>query len=60
MIDNWEQFFCAVATMREHQKVWSKTRDPIALKNAIDIEKIVDDCITARQARQKTSKGALA
>ena len=60
MIDNWEQFFSAVATMREHQKVWSKTRDSIALKNAVDIEKIVDECIAARQTRQETTKGALA
>jgi hypothetical protein len=51
MIESWEQFFGAVSRMREHQKVYFQTKDPIALGEARKLEKLVDECIADRQER---------
>ncbi|MDR0583190.1 MAG: hypothetical protein LBG57_02415 [Treponema sp.] len=51
MIESWEQFFGAVFRMREHQKVYFQTNDPIAKEEARKLEELVDDCIAARKAR---------
>ncbi|MDR0387257.1 MAG: hypothetical protein LBH57_04400 [Treponema sp.] len=54
MIKNWEHFFSVVSTMRKHQKVYFKTKDPVALGQARKLEEIVDECIAARIARSDT------
>lgn len=53
MIENWEQFFGAVAKMREHQKVYFASRDQLALQMSKRFEEIVDDCIAERAARNE-------
>ena len=53
MIENWEQFFGAVAEMRKHQKVYFASRDQVALQMARQFEKIVDDCIAERAGRHQ-------
>jgi hypothetical protein len=42
-----------VKRMREHQKVYCETRDPVALGMSKKLEKIVDDCIAERDRREK-------
>jgi hypothetical protein len=56
MIESWEQFFDAVSRMREHQKVYSRTNDPVALGMARKLENLVDDCIANRKARRDVQK----
>jgi hypothetical protein len=56
MIESWEQFLNAVSRMREHQKVYFQTKDPIALGEARKLEKLVDDCIAGRKARVDARK----
>jgi hypothetical protein len=51
MIESWDEFFRAVKRMREHQKVYFATKDPIALNNAKKFEITVDECIEWRQAK---------
>jgi hypothetical protein len=50
MIESWKQFFDTVSRMREHQKVYFQTNDPVALGMAKKLEKLVDDCIKDRKA----------
>ncbi|MDR1128119.1 MAG: hypothetical protein LBL20_02315 [Treponema sp.] len=56
MIESWEQFFDTVSRMREHQKVYFQTNDPVALGMAQKLEKLVDDCIADRKARMNAQK----
>ena len=56
MIESWEHFFNAVERMREHQKVYFASKDSVALGNAKQFEKIVDDCISERRARTEAHK----
>jgi hypothetical protein len=51
VIQNWEQFFNAVSRMREHQKVYFQTKDPVALGMARKLEQLVDECVADRQKR---------
>jgi hypothetical protein len=56
MIESWKQFFDTVSRMREHQKMYSQTNDPVALGMARKLEKFVDDCIADRKARMDAQK----
>jgi hypothetical protein len=56
VIESWEQFFGAVSRMREHQKVYFQTKDPVALGMARKLEKLVDECTAVRQERTGRTK----
>jgi hypothetical protein len=56
MIESREQFFGIVSRMREHQKVYVQTNDPVALGMARKLEKLVDDCIADRKVRMNVQK----
>jgi len=50
MIASWKEFFMAVETMRERQRVYFLTKTPAALNDAKKCEVAVDECIKQKRA----------